>query len=157
MARLDLAEQTESALARMRVNQLSSLNQDRPGSPEWLVELPVRRGEQIDTWQLHVRRDGTAEQANNSPDDGRWSAVLQFDLPNLGAMEARVHLTGETISSVFIAETEGAVPVVKKQLPHLRSRLQALGLEVARLGCRQGKSSTLPRAAQSGSLLDEQV
>ena len=156
-ARLDLAEQAESALARMRVNQLSSLNQDRPVSPEWLVELPVRRGEQIDTWQLHVRRDGTAEQGNNSPDHGRWSAVLQFDLPNLGAMEARVNLTGETISSVFIAETEGAVPVVEKHLPHLRSRLEALGLEVARLGCRQGKSSTPPRAAQSGSLLDEQV
>ena len=155
--RLDLAEQVESALARIRVNQLSSLNQDRAAASEWLVELPARRGDQIDTWQLQVRRDDTSKQGDNRPNDGRWSAILQFDLPNLGAMEARVNLTDETISSVFIAECEGAVAVVEKHLPHLRSRLEALGLEVARLGCRQGEASTQPRAAQSGSLLDEQV
>jgi flagellar hook-length control protein FliK len=72
-------------------------------------------------------------------------------------MEARVNLTGETISSVFIAEAQAAVPVVEKHLPHLRSRLEALGLEVARLGCHQGESSSPPHAAQSGSLLDEQA
>ena len=154
---LDLVEHAESALARMRLNQLSSLNQDRPLSPEWLVELPVRRGEQIDTWQLHLRRDGTGEQGNNKPADGRWSAVLQFVLPNLGSMEVRVKLAGETVSTVFVAETKATVPVVEKHLPHLRCRLEALGLEVMHLGCHQGASSTPPFVTQRSGLLDEQV
>ena len=154
---LDLVEHAESALARIRLNQLSSLNQDRSLSAEWLVEVPVRRGEQIDTWQLHLRRDGTGKQDNNKPAEDKWSAVLQFVLPNLGSMEVRVKLAGETISTAFVAETDATVPVLEKHLPHLRCRLEALGLKVMHLGCHQGASSTAPSVAQRSSLLDEQA
>lgn len=151
-----LIEHTEAALARIRVNQLSSTAPERPLTPDWLLEIPVRRGEQFDTWSFQIQQHPDS-QARDGVTESRWSVVLRFELPGSGPMEARIGLVGDTVSTTFIAEQDATLPVLKTHFSHLQDRLENQGLSVARLECFPGAiKPPLPPGARSG-LVDEQV
>jgi hypothetical protein len=57
MNRGELLRQAEGALARVQLNQLSSLPQERAQAAEWLIEMPVRRDGETDVWGLRISRD----------------------------------------------------------------------------------------------------
>lgn len=156
LPRLNLVEQTEASLARIRVNQLSSTTPERPLTPEWLLEIPVRRGEQLDTWHFHIQQDADGT-GDDQTTDRNWSVVLRFNLPGMGPMEARVGLSGDTVSTIFAAEQENILPVLEEHFPHLRSRLEEQGLDVAHLACHQGDISLPMPSTESGGLVDEKA
>ena len=72
-------------------------------------------------------------------------------------MEARVGLSGDTVSTTFVAEQENILPVLEAHLPHLRSRLEEQGLDVAHLTCHQGESTLPMPLTESGGLVDEKA
>lgn len=153
----ELLRQGEGALARVQVNQLSSLPQDRHPGMEWLIELPVRRDQEVDVWNLRISRDperGPGRETGEST--GGWSVMLAFDLPGIGPMQTRVNLRGERISAQFFSQTAGVLPLVHEHLPLLEARLRQAGLQIEELSCHHGQ---IPPAAtpKPARLLDERA
>ena len=154
---VELQRQVEGALARVQLNQLSSLPQERP-APEWLIELPVRRGDEADVWGLRIardERDGGQENAA-AEDAGAWTVMLAFDLPGLGPMQSRINLRGDRVSAQFFSPIQGVLPRINEQLPQLQARLQQAGLRVAELTCHQGRIAT-PVGLAKTRILDERA
>jgi len=83
--RTDLLQQTEAALARIQLHQLAAVPREAErGLLEWLFELPIRRGDDIDLWSMRLLRDSGQQQHETRKPAQRWTAQLAFDLPGLG-------------------------------------------------------------------------
>lgn len=153
----ELQRQAEGALARVQLNQLSSLPQERQAGMEWLIELPVRREQETDIWNLRISRDPDRAQGRDAAEQAPgWSVMLAFDLPGIGAMQTRVNLRGEQISAQFFSQTAGVLPLVMEHLPVLQARLRQAGLQVDELSCHHGQIPT-PVAPMRTRLLDERA
>lgn len=154
-----LLQQVESALSRVKLNQLASLPQERQQLPEWLVELPVRRGEDaIDVWSLRIRREGGRGDGDTAGGRAGWTVLLAFDLPGLGPVQARVSLNGERdISTRFLSEQGEPLRRLTEHLPRLRARLEQSGLVVNELDVKRGRLREPPASAPTGPILDDQA
>lgn len=157
LLRPELQRQVESALARLQLNQLASVPRDRDSGMEWLLEVPVRRGEETDLWSLRIRRDEGGRGRGEAPAPPLWSVQLAFDLPGLGPMQARVALQGEQVSTWFWAQREQAVPLLEDHLQELRQGLEGAGLQVGELVCHLGQMPTPRPSAADPDLVNEQV
>jgi hypothetical protein len=158
LLRSELLQQAEASVARVQLSQLASLPQGRDTGLEWLLDLPVRRGEETDVWSLGIRRDDQAGGRGQHTGGPLWTVQLAFDLPGLGPMQARVSLRGEQVSTWFWATREEALPLLQQHLQALRRELEGSGLQVAELHCLRGP---MPEAAGTGKprppILDERV
>lgn len=153
----ELLRQGEGALARVQLNQLTSLPQERHSGLEWLIELPVRRDQDVDLWNLRISRDPERKQGRDTGEAaGGWSVMLAFDLPGIGPMQARVNLRGERISAQFFSQMAGVLPLVHEHLPWLTARLRQAGLQIEDLSCHHGQISTAA-APRPTRLLDERA
>ena len=153
----ELHRQAEAALARVQLNQLSSLPQERQAGTEWLIELPVRREQDTDIWNLRISRDADQGGDHGQADaGGGWSVMLAFDLPGIGPLQTRVNLRGEQISAQFFSRTPGTLALVQGHLPLLQARLRQAGLRVDDLSCHAGQIPTTAAPARA-RLLDEHV
>lgn len=156
----ELQRQAEGALARVQLNQLSSLPQERQPGMEWLIELPVRREQDADVWNLRILRhaghDGGRDGECAQGEDGSWSVMLAFDLPGIGPMQTRVNLRSDTITAQFFSRTTGTLALVQEHLPLLEARLRQAGLRIDELSCHHGQIQTAA-APQRTRLLDERA
>jgi Flagellar hook-length control protein FliK len=154
--RLDLLHQTEAALARIHLNQLASLPKEGDHRlVEWLFDIPVRHGEDIDLWSARLYRDaegnaGSAEQALPL-----WSVQLAFDLPRLGPVQAQINLQGERVSTHFRAARPSTLPLLHAHLHELRRSMQDAGLEVGAIDCRCGTIDDTDRPSPEPLINDQ--
>ncbi len=139
-----LIRQTNSALAKIQLNQISSLNQ--PASPsaetataqQWLFEIPVNTGSQVETVSILIKEEDEKNAENDNKKEKRWFVNLSFDLDKLGKLQVELTLIGESASSTIWVEKGSTYQSVSPQLSSLQTRLEALGLNVEKLDCRKG-------------------
>jgi flagellar hook-length control protein FliK len=152
----ELLRHVEGALARVQLNQLSSLPVDRQLAPEWLIELPVRRDNETDIWSLRISRDQARDKNEAERSAPDWTVMLAFDLPGLGPMQTRVNLRGDQVTAQFFSQTQGILPIISEYLPLLKARLQQAGLQVNDLSCHHGRIPAPARPPKT-RILDERV
>ncbi len=153
--RTDLLRQTEAALARIQLHQLASQPREvERGLLEWLFELPVRRGDDIDLWSMRFVREQAERRAQKHKVQHTWSVQLGFDLPGLGPVQAQVTLRGERVSTRFWTGKEEALPLFRDNLQALQKMFGKAGLEIGKLDCVPGP---MPSAATAPSLIREKV
>ena len=139
LLRTDLLQQTEAALARLQMTQLAAVPRDAErGLLEWLLELPIRRGSELDLWSMRLSRDAPGEAQQGVTATPVWSVQLAFDLPGLGPMQAQVQITGHQVSTQFWVERAASLPLLRAHLHELRQAFLHIGLEVGALECRTG-------------------
>ena len=132
----ELLRQAEAALARLQLHQLASQPRDADRSLlEWMFDLPVRRGSDIDLWSLRLIRERETEHDEHKPARHRWSVELAFDLPGLGPVQARVQLLGAQVSTRFWVERPPARALFRQHLDTLRDLFDEAGLKVGQLDC----------------------
>lgn len=137
--RTDLLQQTEAALARIQLHQLAALPREAErGLLEWLFDLPIRRGDEIDLWALRLYREDHEKKQQQQRQIPVWSVQLAFDLPGLGPVQAQVQLQGEQVSTRFWTQQPDSLPLFREHLHELRSLLHEAGLEVGELDCQPG-------------------
>ena len=137
--RTDFLQQAEAALARIQLHQLAALPRDgERGLLEWLFEVPIRRGEDIDLWSMRVFAEHRQQQHETRQPSSNWSVQLAFDLPGLGPIQAQVQLAGEQVSTRFWAEHQDTLPLLHEHMHELRQALSAAGLDVGKLECQPG-------------------
>jgi len=137
--RTDLLHQAEAVLARIQLHQLAALPREgERGLLEWLLEVPIRRGEDIDLWSMRVYTEQRQPQHETRQQAPNWSIQLAFDLPGLGPMQAQVQLTGEQVSTRFWVEQQDTLPLLREHMHELHQALSEAGLDVGQLECQPG-------------------
>ncbi|MGI9319807.1 MAG: flagellar hook-length control protein FliK [Thiogranum sp.] len=147
--RTDLLQQVEAALARVQLHQLAALPREgERGLLEWLLEVPIRRGDDIDLWSIRIFAEHRQQQQEVRRQLPSWSVQLAFDLPGLGPIQAQVQLAGEQVSTRFWAEQQDTLPLLREHMHELRQALSDAGLDVDQLECQPGPR---PAVKSSGS------
>jgi hypothetical protein len=155
--RLDLLKQTEAALARVQLNQLASLPRESENRlVEWLFDIPVRRGNDVDLWSARLYRDAEGNTETNEKTKAQWSVQLAFDLPGLGPMQAQVNLHGDRVSTHFWATRQDTLPRLRENLHALREAMLEVGLDVGEIDCQLGAIPDIP-GRDRGPLISEKV
>ncbi|AKH19549.1 flagellar hook-length control protein FliK [Sedimenticola thiotaurini] len=151
----ELHQKAEGALARVQLHQLASMPDENNPRQFWQFELPIPHPDGHDEFLIQFGRE--AKPAGQEGD--RWSVTLNFNIEPTGPVSARLSLSGEEISSHFIAEQPEGANRIEQLLPTLREAFIKAGLQVGKLSAGQGVA-TNKRADQPPSplpLLDERA
>ncbi len=155
-----LLKETDSALARLRLTQLSNTKLSRDDGPraasrpmDLVVELPLAFGNETAVMQMQVGRDGAG---NQEDDDGEpaWRLRFALDLTATGPLEAAISLRGGgTYASLWVdrKETFDSLNAVRETM---EAAFADAGLDLQELRLIRGLP---PRtAAKYGALIDRQ-
>ncbi len=146
-----LIRQTGAALARLQLNQLSSLPAEHGGTSIWALDLPVHCQDHIDVLRLRVE----ADERRGGPEGPRsWSVVLDLEPSNLGPVHARLTLNGVQVSTTVWAERPDTAALFANHLDELRVSMAHAGLAVATIGCYCGKAPAPGHSRMPDNLLD---
>jgi len=150
-----LARQADAALARIEHNQLASLTPGNEPGPALIVELPVRSEPQHSVLQLRIEQDQTPRTTTSAL--APWTVWLQFDLPALGPVQARVTLSGDQIGATLWAERDATAALFQQHLASLDAALRHAGLTPTSLSSQTGTPPPRAPRAPVTSLLDERA
>ncbi len=151
----ELLRQTEGALARLQLHQLSSLNEQEGPKQAWSLELPLRDEENSELLHLRIEKDGGSDNENDPR--APINVTLALDLENLGPIYARLNLVRDTVSVAFWAEREETVTQARQALESLQEGLRDAGLVAENLNVHQGQPPNLAAFRQSDRILDVQA
>ena len=146
--------QVESSLTHMQQTQLQNLNESQPGRPLWLMELPIKDGQDIDLFELRI----SEEENSQTEDEAKkiWNVTLQFDLTGLGKVKAHIKMQNDLVSARFFSEKTETLSLFQKNFEFLRGRLNYNGLNVGNIECAHANLSTEVTSANS-KRLDERT
>jgi hypothetical protein len=133
----ELLRQVEGAIARISMNQITSVTPEGEARPAWLLELPIRHGAGIDVFQLRIEEE-PGRAAGPDGETRQWSVWLAFDLEALGPVQVRVVLHGEQVSTTFWSANAGTTAAFTRDLEALTAGLRSAGLDVGRILCHTG-------------------
>jgi len=155
-----LLKETDAALARLRLTQLSNTGLARDGAPqatskpmELVLELPLALGQETAVMQMQIGRDGAGSQSE-AESESAWRLRFALDLTATGPLEAAISLRGGgTYASLWVDRKE-----TYDSLNGVRETMEAAfadaGLDLQELRLIRG----LPpkTAAYYGSTIDRQ-
>lgn len=130
----ELARQTEGAIARLTTTQITNTAAD-PAVQSMLIELPVRHEDRASTLRLRVEHD---ESRKHQGGGDSWSVEAAMDLGQVGALHAKVTLTGHRIGVQLRAESPAIVNALSMHAGELEAILRESGLEIDRIVCLHG-------------------
>jgi hypothetical protein len=151
-----------AAVSRLQTDQLSSLAQTQIGPDgalltTWQLELPMRDQGDIVPLQIKMQREDQPKRNDKERGEPLWKIELAFDVAPLGPLQVQAQLTRGTLSSQLWAERGATAQLVAAELTHLRGRLQAAGLNVGELSCRQGTPPQGPSTTLEQRFVDEKA
>ncbi|MFZ5514044.1 MAG: flagellar hook-length control protein FliK [Pseudomonadota bacterium] len=145
----------EGALARVHLNQISSLQAQGTEQALWVMEFPLPKEHGEGPLKLRLERDG--KRAGAGAGDSGWRLDLDFSLEPLGPLRASVLMRGEQLNVRLWAERPDTLSRIQTHLDLLDAGLRRTGLEVAHLACYPGQPVTSgagDEARPAGGLLD---
>ncbi|MBL8266456.1 flagellar hook-length control protein FliK [Steroidobacter sp.] len=145
----ELSRQTDGAIARLTTTQITNTAPD-PTVQSMLVELPVRHEDKASMLRLRIEHDGSRKRSGG---EDSWSVEAAMDLGQVGALHAKVTLTGHRIGVQLRAESPGIVDALTARAGELEAILRESGLEVDRIVCLHGMPAG-DRGTRAVRLLD---
>ena len=129
--------QIESSLTHMQQTQLQNLNESQPGRPLWLMELPIKDGQDIDLFELRISEEENTQAEGEAKKI--WNVTLQFNLTGLGKIKAHIKMQNDLVSAQFFSEKTETLTLFRENFDFLRSRLNYNGLNVGNIECVHAK------------------
>ncbi len=149
-----LAKDIEAALARITTQQLLSLPERASDAPQWIFDLPLRNGERVEVFHLHVFREKHPRDSQQPP---AWCVRLSFDLATLGKVGVLVTLFAGSVSVAIWARLTETARRFEQHLQTLRAELHNAGVAISRLHCECGEAPFATDPPLKRNMLDERA
>jgi flagellar hook-length control protein FliK len=151
-----LLNKTEGAIARIVLDQLTSLPQNDEQQHTWQIEIPYTNGDRTETVKLKINREANQKQ---SEAQANWSVLLELNPPGLGALQSRISLVDDKIDTLFWSDQAAVASLVQHNLDHLANGYAEAGLSIGRLDALHGSvvSSKSEETSIHANLLDEHI
>ncbi len=146
--------QIESSLSHLQQTQLQNLNESQAGRPMWLMEIPIKDGQDIDLFELRINEEETAQSEEETKKI--WNVTLMFNLTGLGKIKAHIKMQNEFVSAQFFSEKPQVLSLFQQHFDFLRNRLSYNGLNVGDIECAKANLSVDAPPVNSPSL-DERI
>ena len=151
-----LLSQTDAALARIKLFQISSL-QDNPTrlgtNYEINLELPFSYGSENNIIRFQIFRDTNCK--NNNIEDSGWNMRFSMNIAQMGEVGANISYMAGKIGALIWAEKYSTANRLNKFIPSLLEGLQARGLEINFVRIKHGIPDN--EAKSSGEIMDNKL
>lgn len=152
----ELQRQVESALARIQLNQLSSLPDGEQNNPAFVIELPVKDADQTDVLAIKISQEEARKEAREL--NKLWSVMLSFELNGLGHLYARLTLGGEKIRASLWAEQDHTFTLLQHNMDYLRKRLTDVEFADPEVQCFKGRpEAVINERVNYNELIDVEI
>jgi hypothetical protein len=145
----ELSRQTDGAIARLTTTQITNSSAD-PSVQSMLVELPVRHEDRATMLRLRVEQDDSRKRSGGG---ATWTVEAAVDLGQVGALHAKVTLSGHRIGVQLRAESAAIVDALSARAGELEAMLRESGLDIDRIVCLHGMPAG-DTGARAARLLD---
>lgn len=152
----DLLNKTESALAKIVLDQLASARQPDSTAQSWRLDLPFQNQGRAETASLKISREG-GRQGGEADANQSWAVTLELKPPGLGTLHSRLTLYRGEVSGVFWSDAPATAELVRQHLDILDFRLRAAGLKTGQLDAAVGTPPETDSAQVQPRLLDERA
>jgi flagellar hook-length control protein FliK len=152
-----LFKDAESSLARVQLHQLTSQTQETDTKQAWMMELPVRNGNETDVFHLHIEREANKNGSGDPENKSAWTIRLSFTLEELGQIHARISLAGEQVSTTFWLEKQQTTTLFRRHLNELQDNLTRAGISIEQLNILNGSPPETEGALFPQQLLHEKA
>lgn len=123
----DLLTQIETGLARIQQHQLNSFQGDETARTILNLELPLFNGNNFNNLGVRIQRE--TEQNEQGEMQHLWRAVVNFDLPELGNVQAIITIRQQQVHTEFRSEKDTTTETFKSHIETLKHRLIDAGLK----------------------------
>ena len=147
-----LLNHTEGALSRLQTLQLQHLQTSDPQKPIWVFELPIRTDSSLDNINIHIEQDEAGNKT--TPYTVPWKIILEFNIKELGAIQAHIVLQGTKVSVNFWVENKSTSLLFSEHLNLLDNQLNKAGLATGEINCQCDKPPP-PSKPQQTQLINE--
>jgi hypothetical protein len=146
----EIINRTQSALSRIGLLQIYSAENFNQGEHLWQIELPVQHNDAIEVVSISIEKE---DRHGLDKKPTSWVVNLAVDLPMLGAIQIRISVFQEGVSSSFRPASSTTAELIGTQFDRLRSQLETRGVKVITLSC-QDSFEDLPPADSAESTMD---
>ena len=133
-----LIKQTQSALARVALLQISTIENFTDNQNLWQIEIPVRHEKCIEHLAINIQK----ENKKRKSDAQTWLLNIAMDLPTLGSMNLHIRINDKNISTTFWSDSDKTLEEIKDNLHQLRASFQEHGLNIDSLKCQKGSPAS---------------
>ncbi|NOT12613.1 MAG: flagellar hook-length control protein FliK [Methylococcaceae bacterium] len=155
----NLQQKTENNVAKIVLDQLTSLPKDETSKQVWSFEIPfVDRG-QADAVHIQITKD-SGNQPSSDSDVGKdkWSVTLSMNPPGLGAIQCQLSYYDETINTFFRSQQTQTSELINEHLDQLKHQFEDAGLKPGVINIQDGIQVTSSAyTITQNTLLDEKA
>jgi flagellar hook-length control protein FliK len=135
-----LQQKTENSLAKLSLDQLTSLPKEDNSKQIWTMELPfVDRG-RADSVNIQIERDKDTNHQTSENDN--WSVMVTLNPPGLGTIQCKLAYQNETINTYFRSQQAETTELISQHLEHLKHQFEEAGLKAGVINVLDGLQTT---------------
>lgn len=150
----NIQDNARGALARLVLDQISSLPASADAEPTWNISLPFIFGESAQSLDLKIGRERESAEADQPPE---WSVVVELNPPDLGLIRGRISMRGTRVSVHLVSEHPATRRLIETHLHDLDRSLATAGLTVNSLQVSAEDLHPDPAPAFPVALVDEKA
>lgn len=153
----NLQQKTENSIAKIILDQLTSLPKEDTPKQLWIIDIPfVDRG-QADTVSIQITKDQENNQSSENDKD-KWSVTLTMNPPGLGSIQCQLSYQNETINTCFRSQQPQTTELISDHVDHLKRQFEDAGLKPGVINIQQGLQPAKSVYQIAGNtLFDEQA
>jgi hypothetical protein len=151
----EMQQKTESSLARIILNQLTSLPKDEGPRQVWILDLPFLNKERSDSVKIEIDRE---KQSKNDKKQENWTVNITVTPPDLATIHCKISCFDKTINTHFWSDTQDVVTKITQQFDYLKQQFEMAGINPGHMTAHTGApTSENQHKITNQSLFDQEV
>ena len=135
----EMQQKTESSLARIILNQLTSLPKDEGPRQVWILDLPFLNKERSDSVKIEIDRE---KQSKNDKKQENWTVNITVTPPDLATIHCKISCFDKTINTRFWSDTQDVVTKITEHLDYLKIQFEKTGINPGHMTAHTGVPNT---------------
>jgi len=131
----EMQQKTESSLARVVLNQLTSLPKEEAAKQVWILDLPFMNKGTAESVKIEINRE---KPSGHDEKEENWAVTLTITPPELATIHCKISCLDKAINTRFWSDAQDVVTKITHHLDYLDTQLKAAGLETGHLSAHKG-------------------
>ena len=152
----EMQQKTESSLARIILNQLTSLPKEEGLRQVWLLDLPFIHKENTESVKIEVNRDNGGKSEDN---EENWSVNITVTPPGLSTIHCKISCINKEINTRFWSDNQQVVGKIVQNLSTLKTQFEKAGITPGHMSAHKGvaKNTVSHQQITNQSLFNQEV
>jgi len=135
----EMQQKTESSLARIILNQLTSLPKEDGPRQVWVLDLPFLNKETAESVKIKIEQE---KQNNNNEKQENWTVNITVTPPSLATIHCKISCFDKTINTRFWSDTPEVVNKITQHLDYLKLQFEKAGINPGHMTAHTGLPDT---------------